>query len=160
MGKLIFNESKTLKLTNALLYKVDLEEEDAIQTLTLTVDKMQNYIKVKGNRQIGPLIQYNKLSKTEDNKMELNMFFILQCESYIHDVQSPFRMESVIRVPNCMYCRYSGPENSIKFAYDKIQLTAFENDIPLVGESYTVFVNSDEENELIVADVFMERADG
>ncbi len=43
--------------------------------------------------------------------------------------------------------------------YDKIQLEAFENDIPLKGDSYTIFVDRDEENETITADVFMERTD-
>jgi hypothetical protein len=34
-----------------------------------------------------------------------------------------------------MYCRYIGPEEKLKFAYDKILLTAFEEDIPLKGDS-------------------------
>jgi len=45
----------------------------------------------------------------------------------------------------------------MKFAYDKINLYAFENDIKLKGDSYTVFVDSQEENDTIIADVFMER---
>ena len=58
-----------------------------------------------------------------------------------------------------MYCRYTGPEEKLKFAYDKIQLTAFEENIPLKGDSYTIFVDKNEEDETIVADVFMERTD-
>ena len=59
-----------------------------------------------------------------------------------------------------MYCRYIGSEDSLKFAYDKIGVTAFEKGIRLKGESYTVFVDNNEEEEYIVADVFMEREDG
>ena len=46
-------------------------------------------------------------------------------------------------------------EEIAKFAYDKINLEAFENDIELTGESYTVFVDQNEEEGTIVADVFM-----
>ena len=54
-----------------------------------------------------------------------------------------------------MYVRYTGPESMLKFAYDKIHLTAFEEDIKLKGDSYTIFVNQIDDN--IVADIFMER---
>ena len=64
-------------------------------------------------------------------------------------------MESVLRIPNCMYCRYIGSEGKLKFAYDKINLEAFENDIKLTCESYIVFVDQNEEEGTIVADVFM-----
>ena len=42
----------------------------------------------------------------------------------------------------------------MQFAYQKLGVYAFENDIQLKGDSYTVFVKKEEEN--IVADVFME----
>jgi hypothetical protein len=51
-----------------------------------------------------------------------------------------------------------GPAESLRFAYDKINLYAFENDIKLNGENYTIFVEQNEE-DMIVADVFAERAD-
>ncbi len=50
-------------------------------------------------------------------------------------------MESVIRVPNALYCRYIGPESSLKFAYDKVNLEAFENDIKVGNCNYTIFVD-------------------
>ena len=144
MSKLQYNPNKVLKLQNVLICKMNLEEEDV--DFNLIVDKMQSYIKVKGAIQIGPLIQQTRT-------FEIN--FLLQCNNYIHNVEKPYRMESVLRIPNCMYCRYVGPEDKLKFAYDKINLEAFENDIELTGESYTVFVDQNEEEGTIVADVFM-----
>jgi hypothetical protein len=58
-----------------------------------------------------------------------------------------------------MYVRYTGPEEKLKFAYDKIALTAFEDDIPLKGDSYTMFVDRNEEEDTIVAEVFMPKAE-
>ena len=70
-------------------------------------------------------------------------------------VEKMYSMESVLRVTDCMYCRYMGPEEQLKIAYDKINVEAFENDIELEGESYTVFVDENEEEGTIVADVFV-----
>lgn len=156
MPKLLFNQNKILKLQNVLIEKIMLEDEDI--DFSLIVEKMQSYIKVKGAMQIGPLIQYTKPFVNDDEELDMEINLLLQCNNFIHSVEKPYRMESVLRVQDCMYCHYIGPEEKLKFAYDKINLEAFENDIDLTGESYTVFVDQNEEEGTIVADVFMPKA--
>lgn len=155
MKKISISPSKTLKLSNVLIMRCRLQEDD----FDISIEQMQSYIRTKGALQIGPLIQYMNSYINEAGEMEIDIRLMLQCNHYIHSVQQPYTMESMVRIPNCMYCRYIGPEDSLSFAYQKIQLEAFENDIPLKGDSYTIFVDRDEENEAITADVFMERAD-
>lgn len=116
---------------------------------------MNTYIKTHGAKQIGPLIQHTLLSKNEVNEIDLKMRFMLQCDNYLHKVVSPYKMETLIRVKNCIYARYAGPEDKIKFAYDKIGVYAFENGIELDGSNYTIYVSKNEEDETMVADVFM-----
>lgn len=157
MGKIELSDRKTLKLTNALRCGIELKKESA--ALSVQVEQMQSYIRVKGARQIGPLIQYAEANVSGTGELDMNMELLLQCNNYIHKVEEPYRMEPVLRVPDCVYCRYMGPGEMLKFAYDKINLYAFENDIPLKGNSYTIFVEQSEDGTL-VADVFMERADG
>lgn len=157
MKKLIFYEKKSLKLTNVLKYKLLIDEENF--EFDVAIQQMQSYIRAKGAMQIGPLIQYTKTFINENNEFDIEVVMMLQCNNYIHSVELPYSMESLIRIPNSLYCRYNGPESSLKYAYDKIQVEAFENDIQLKGDSYTIFVDQDEENETIIADVFMERAD-
>ncbi len=156
MPKLLFNQNKILKLQNVLIEKIMLEDEDI--DFSLIVEKMQSYIKVKGAMQIGPLIQYTKPFVNDDEELDMEINLLLQCNNFIHSVEKPYRMESVLRVQDCMYCHYIGSEEKLKFAYDKINLEAFENDIDLTGESYTVFVDQNEEEGTIVADVFMPKA--
>lgn len=156
MSKLQVNSNKTLKLKNALINKVDFNDEKT--DINLLVEKMQSYIRVKGALQIGPLIQSTKTFINETEELDVEVNLLLQCNNFIHNVEKPYRMESIIRVQNCMYCHYIGPEEKLKFAYDKINLEAFENDIELTGESYTVFVDQNEEEGTIVADVFMTKA--
>lgn len=143
MSKLQINQNKILKLQNVLFCKVNLEEEE--MDFNIIVEKMQSYIKVKGAMQIGPLIQHTKPFVNNEEELDVELNLLLQCNNFIHNVKKPYRMESIIRVQNCMYCHYSGPEEKLKFAYDKINLEAFENDIELTGESYTVFVDQNEE---------------
>ena len=157
MNKLQFHNNKVLKLTNVLKYKILIDEESF--DLNVAIEQMQSYIKIKGAMQIGPLIQYTRTFINDAGELDMEIIMMLQCNNYINSVEQPYIMESVVRVTNAMYCRYNGPEEKLKFAYDKIQLEAFENDIPLKGDSYTIFVDRDEENETITADVFMERSD-
>lgn len=156
MNKLNLSQNKTLKLTNVLKYQININEEEF--QLEAEIEKMQSYIRTKGTTQIGPLIQYTKSYINEAGELNMELTFMLQCNSYIHSVESPYSIESVLRVPDCMYVRYLGPEHSLKFAYDKINLTAFEENIPLAGDSYTIFVDRNDEEETIVADVFMSKA--
>lgn len=157
MNKLQLNENKTLKLTNVIKYKILLEEEDF--DLNVAIDQMQSYIKTKGAMQVGPLIQYTKTYVKENNEVGLEIYLMLQCNNYIHSAEQPYSMESVIRVPSAMYCRYIGPENSLKFAYDKINLEAFEKGIKLADYNYAIFVDNNPEEDIITADVFIPRAD-
>lgn len=155
MSKLQYNKNKAIKLQNVLVGKVNLEEE---MDFNIIVEKMQSYIKVKGAMQIGPLIQHTKTFVSAEEELDMEINLLLQCNNFIHSVEKPYTMESVLRVQDCMYCHYIGPEEKLKFAYDKINLEAFENDIELTGESYTVFVDQNEEEGTIVADVFMPKA--
>ena len=87
------------------------------------------------------------------------MMMLMQCNTFLHQIEQPYGMESIICVPDCFYCRYRGPEEKLKFAYDRLQIEAFEQEICLKGSSYTIFVDRNEEEETIVADVFMEKED-
>jgi len=150
--KFIISNRKLLKLQNVIL-KDELMDED----MNLSVLQMENYIKTKGGMPIGPLIQYVCPKISDEGELDLDVKFLRQSTTFIHNVEKPYTMESVIRVPNCLYVRYYGPEDKLQFAYQKLNLTAFEEDIPLKGDSYTVFV--DNQDGIITADVFMERAD-
>jgi hypothetical protein len=154
MQKIIFHNKKVLKLTNVLQKMI---EEDKIETYNFEIEKMQNYLKTKGAMSVGPLIQYTNVFVNESGELDMEIKILLQSNNFIHNVEPPYQMESLIRVKNCMYVSYQGEESKLKFAYDKINLKAFEEDIPLKGDSYTIFI--DQQDDQIIADVFMERAD-
>jgi len=157
MNKLQFHENKVLKLTNVLKYKLPLNDEHF--DFNVMIEQMQSYIRTKGAMQIGPLIQYTGTAINVNNELEVEIYIMLQCNQFIHSVEQPYSMESVIRVPNTLYCRYTGPESKLKFAYDKINLEAFENDIATENYNYTIFVNHNVEDDVMTADVFVPRTE-
>lgn len=157
MNKLQYNNNKTLKLTNVLKYKILLTDENF--DFNASIEQMQSYIKTKGAMQIGPLIQYTRTFVNDSGELDMDIVMMLQCNNYIHNVEQPYSMESVIRVPNALYCRYTGPESNLKFAYDKIQIEAFEQDMKLDDCNYTIFVDNNTEEDIMVADVFIPRAE-
>ena len=155
MKKLQFHDNKVLKLTNVLKYKLPLNDENF--NFNAAIQQMQTYIQTKGALPVGPLIQYTRTRIDSENKMDIEIIMMMQSNHYIDDVKEPYSMESVIRIPNALYCRYMGPKGTMRYAYDKINLEAFESDIQLSNCNYTIFVEENMEEESIVADVFVPR---
>ncbi len=155
MSKLTYSPTKTLRLNNVLIYRMLMNDENF--NLQVAIEQMQNYIRVKGATQIGPLIQHTEVKTTEDGTPDISIYFMLQANNFIHNVEAPYTMEPVVKASDCMYCRFTGPEDKLKIAYDKIGVEAYEADVELDGSSYTVFVSNDVAEGTMVADVFTPR---
>ena len=143
-------ENKTLKLQNVLSYEILLNMEDNFD-MNVELSKMDIYIRTHGAKQVGPLIQFSEISS--EVEMPVKAFF--QADKYITNVVPPYSMESVRRVKNCLYARFIGQQDKIKVAYDKLNVYAYENEIELKGDVYTIFLKHDIESDEIVADIFM-----
>ena len=152
MSKIELSTNKSLKLMNVLSLEIELNQDFDLGT---TVVKMDNYLKSKGAMPIGPLIQRTVYSINEDQQLEIHAYLMRQTNNFIHNIEAPYKMEPVIRVRNCMYAHYVGPEEKLKLAYDKINVTAFEEDITVANENYTIFIEKQDDN--IVADIFVEK---
>jgi uncharacterized protein YecE (DUF72 family) len=138
------------------LFEISKKEDfEQLQNLRALVERKEFYIRQKGAQPIGPLIQKTSVSVGENGEVQMTITFIRQADKFIHHVDPPYRMESVIRVSDCLYTRFIGEEEHLQFAYNKLNLTAYEEEIELTGESYTVFVDSNEEDGTITADIFM-----
>ena len=154
MNQITILENKTLKLQNLLSVRLNLTSDDS-GIFDKEVNKLNTFIQTHGAKQIGPLIQCSKVEINEDGEVDINMQFMLQADKFIHSVETPYKMEALLRVKNCLYARYIGPDDKVKFAYDKLWVYAFENDIELDGSSYTIYVDRNDEEEVMIADIFM-----
>ena len=157
------HRNKSLRLENVLInnivdtlaYSGKNDREANPISLEIEVEKMINEIKIKGANKIGPVIQYSG-SLEKGGKLEINVALMLQADRFINNLQFPYIMESCIKVKDCMYTRFKGLEDDLQYAYQKIQVEAYENDIKLKDSCYTIFLDSDETGNVIV-DVFVEK---
>jgi len=97
-NKLHFHPSKVLKLTNVLKYKLIISDEQF--DFNVAIEQMQSYIKVKDAIQIGPLIRYSRTFMNDTGELDIEIVMMLQCNNFIHNVEAPYSIESVIRVPD------------------------------------------------------------
>ena len=142
-------ENKTLKLTNVLARKIDASE---LGNLGVILTQMQNFIKSHSAMPVGPVIQCVKF--TSGPNPEPQIYFMMQVNQLIPRLEPGYEQDAVLRVKNCLYAHYTGPMSHNQLATAKLQIMAFENDIKLTGDNYTIYVNQDEDDAVV--DVFME----
>jgi hypothetical protein len=150
-NKIVVKENKVLKLNNVLVREVSQNE---LKDISKAAYMMESYIKTKGNTIVGPSINYSSASADKSGQVKIIVKLIVQLKNPINNVDKPYEFKSQIRVTNCLFARYTEKEENLQFAYSKLQLHAFENNINLKGDSYTVFLDKKEKE--IIADVFME----
>lgn len=146
------SDNKILKLTNVITILADVRN---IVEFNRIAENLNNYIKSKGATPIGPIIQKTVYDVNDDGQLEIRFYLMRQSNNYIHGIESPYEIQPVLRVPKCMYAHYIGPESKLKLAYDKIEIVAFENNIELSNERYTILVDNQEDK--VVTDVFVQK---
>ena len=142
-------ENKTLKLTNVLARKIDASE---LGNLGVILTQMQNFIKSHSAMPVGPVIQCVKF--TSGPNPEPQIYFMMQVNQLIPRLEPGYEQDAVLRVKNCLYAHYTGPMAYSQLASSKLQILAFEKDLKLTGDNYTIFVSQDDDDAVV--DVFME----
>jgi uncharacterized protein YecE (DUF72 family) len=141
---------------NALLLSLSKEEDfEQLQNFQALIEQMDLHILQKGAQPVGPLIQKTSIDVNDSGEPQMTITFIRQADTFIHHVDAPYRMKSVIKVSDCLYTRFIGEEDNIQFAYNKLQLVGYEEEVPLSSGTYTVFVDSNEDDGTITADIFV-----
>ncbi|MCL1905363.1 MAG: hypothetical protein FWG19_04495 [Methanomassiliicoccaceae archaeon] len=142
---------KTLKLKNVLSKEIGSQDGNETQKV---MQMFSSYVKSKRLTPYGPMIIRSKVVFENGTLMQKSRMMI-QLRETPDKVESPYYFDELIRVENCVMARYKGDVVSVQMAYGKINVYAFENDIRLRGETYTVFVEQNDDGT-IMADVFAE----
>ena len=149
MNEIKVAENKTLKLTNVVARRVAPEE---LGNMMVALTQLHNFIKSHDAQPIGPLVQAVRISAGPEHVPEL--YLIQQATQLITQSEPGFTVDAVLRVKGCLYAHYTGPMAYSQLASSKLQIHAFENDIKLSGDTYTIFVSQDDDEAVV--DVFME----
>ncbi|HET0843144.1 TPA: AraC family transcriptional regulator [Streptococcus pneumoniae] len=132
MAKLEVKDNKKLVLKSVICKKLhDTKVEDVDQE----INKFHQHLQLLKAQIFGPF----------------DFEFYIQAHnaqqySNIYDVQDS------ISVPYCLYVRFEDSPEYLQYAYSKLDLYVYENDIQTDGIVYTVYVNSSPEK--MVVDIF------
>ncbi len=150
--KLEQRNNKTLKL-NSVLSKIIPSTE--LFNQDKHINMMQNYIRSKNLSPLGPLIMYSSGLKglDSDNNPIIETRLMIQLKQSSVSLQDGYLFDKEIKVKNCNMVRFNDKQENLQYATQKLTLYAYENDITLTGESYTIFIK--EEDDKLLADVFM-----
>ena len=149
MNEIKVAENKTLKLTNVLSRVVRPEE---LANLPVILTQMQNFIRSHNAMPVGPIIQCVKMKAGPTPDAEI--YFMQQVNQLIPRLDPGYEMDAVLRVRNCLYAHYTGPMSHSNLASQKLDIYAFEHELELTGNVYSIYVNQDEDDGVL--DVFME----
>jgi hypothetical protein len=141
-------ENKTLKLSNVVLHKVNVEELKKVSAEKI-VKLLNAQLLSKGAAPKGPLINHTYLRNGENQ-----VSFMMQASKPV-EVKFPYGFSDSLKIENCLYTRFQGKEYDIDYAYQKMNLYAYENDISLKKESYSIFLSNEPESDKVVIDIFM-----
>ena len=149
MREIQIAQNKTLKLTNVLARKIGPEEFNNMQ---IVLTQLHNFIKSSGAQPLGPIIQCVKIPAGPNPQPEVYM--MQQATQLIPRMEPGYTQDAVLRVRGCLYAHYTGPMSQSGLASQKLNIFAFENELELNGNVYTIFVNQDDDDAVV--DVFME----
>ena len=99
-------------------------EAEEFANLQIVLTQMQNFMKSNNAQPVGPMMEPG------------------------------YTQDAVLRVRGCLYAHYTGPMSQSGLASQKLNIFAFENELELNGNVYTIFVNQDDDDAVV--DVFME----
>lgn len=144
-------KNKTLKLENVLILNI---EKNDVSSISKYIIQMENDMKLKGVKPIGPYIQYVNPKLLSNGEVGTEVKLIRQSSGFVEVDKKVYSSLPKLRVENCLFLRYIGPEDEINYAYQKINLFAFEENVKLKGDCYTVITNKSEGS--MSADIFMQ----
>ena len=134
MAKLEIKDNKKLVLKSVICKKLyDIKAENINQE----IEKFYQHLQLLKAQIFGPLIVKSCGTTIHHNAQQY---------SNIYDVQDS------ISVPYCLYVRFEDSPEYLQYAYSKLDLHVYENDIQTDGIVYTVYVNSSPEK--MVVDIF------
>ena len=105
----------------------------------------------KGGKPKGPLISHNKHPKRGMGKIA----FMQQIHNHI-ETPTPYIFNKEVIVENCLFTRFVGKSYDLDFAYQKMNVYAYEEGITMADESYSVFLKGDpNQDDSVTVDIFI-----
>lgn len=143
---------RTLVLENVVSTKARLSDPRGFQATALSVVR---FIRAQGASVRGPLIQVNRAGggsggSTGGDPQSVEL--LRQADRPVTDPTGRFTVTDRIVHRNCLMARFEGDVGHLHIVYSKLAVASYEQEIPLSGVFYVVFVS--EAGTELTADVF------
>jgi len=89
----------------------------------------------------------------DGRNINLERKIILQYSGNAEDIPAGFVKKESQKIGPCMYARFNGIEENLIYASQKVSVFAYENEINLKKESYTVYVEKNK--DVATIDIFI-----
>lgn len=149
MAKLEIKENKKLVLKNVIAYEIrDILMED----LDAEINKFLNKIKLLKIQTFGPLVTKNYgVQIHEDGTMTVSYDVMIQAHDYKR-YKNSYKVYDRLVAEYCAYVRFEDHPQYLNYAYSKLELYFYENDLETDGVIYNVLVSESE--DFMVMDIF------
>lgn len=149
MAKLEVKENKKLVLKNVMKKEL---KNIAIENLDKHINEFGNMLQLLHVQVFGPLIIKNVGTKIhEDGNLSFDYDLIVQAHDYLQ-YKDKYVTQDRLVAENCIYVRFEGPMEELNYAYSKLDLHIYENDLMATGEDYIIHVNDNPEHGVV--DIF------
>ena len=148
--EIIISENKILKLNQVISKAFIINDAFTSKPLELHIKEFYDYMKNNKIIGYGPLIIESGIVGNDEKKMILK--FMRQTKNESISVVYPYEFYKEIKTPSCLFSRFQGLEKDSSIASLKMRVYAYENNLVLDIDSYTITNN---ENDEVIVDTFI-----
>lgn len=149
MAKLELKDNKKLVLKQVIckkIYGIKLENIDH------EIDKFHQHLQLIKVQTFGPLIVKSCGTTIHDDGSITTDFELYVQAHNAQQYSNLYDIQDTVSIPYCLYIHFEDSPEYLQFAYSKLELYIYENDIQTDGTVYTVYVNSSPEK--MTVDIF------
>ncbi|HFI0136393.1 hypothetical protein [Streptococcus suis] len=149
MSKLEVLENKKLVLKKVICKKLSSLQ---FENLEQEIDKFYQHLQLLKVQMFGPLIVKNSGTILhEDGTITVDYDLYVQAHDF-RQYDKFYTVYEEIVCPHCVYVRFEDSPEYLQYAYSKLDLHFYENELETNGTIYTVYVNTN--NETMTVDIF------
>ena len=151
MSKLDLQENKTLKLNNLVIKEL---RGVHITKIDFEIEKFINQLQVLKAQSYGPIVTKLVTSyANEEGNTVYDYDIYYQVKNY-KQYESILKTQDELKVTDCLFLNFKGDSIYLPYAYSKIELHLFENDLSAKEEVYSVLKVVDGNEDKVDIDLF------
>ena len=144
--EIVVMENKILKLTHVFSKTIVIDEKFSETPFELQVKEFDDYMKNHKLLGYGPLVMKSGIVGTDEKKMIIKLMRQIRNDD-VFGVY-PYEFQEELKTPPCLFSRFEGNNDDSSIASMKMQVYAYEHNLVLDMESYTITKGKENEVEI------------